>query len=344
MTQIQEITDLKDNIIEEDDTFFSALQKIEACFHKILLIVKKDKLIGLISNGDLRRGLLEEGALDKGIKNIINYKFDFLSKDFTNEQVNKLFKKNLNPYIPVLDKNNQIVSLLYVPYEINKELNNSVLLMAGGKGTRLGKITENIPKPLVEVGGITLLEYQLKKLTDFGFKKIYISLHHMANQIVDKISELKLDDAEIEFLIEKEPLGTAGSLCFLKEEESPVLTLNCDVVTETNFREMITTLEKKQTDILVGVRPYNTFIPYGVIKVNKQRVTGYKEKPIYQDWVSAGINLVDPKIIKRINEEYLDMNELISKSIENYAVFPYYITERWIDVGSQEELSKLNIL
>tara|TARA_B110000003_G_scaffold29002_1_gene27381 strand:- start:42 stop:965 length:924 start_codon:yes stop_codon:yes gene_type:complete len=307
--------------------------------------MKNDKLVGIISNGDLRRGLLESGSLKEPIKNIINYSFDYLEKDYTEDTVQKFFNKNLNPYIPVVNKDMSLQSILYVPYEINKELKNSVLLMAGGKGIRLGEITKNKPKPLVDVNGVTLLEYQLKKIKKYGFRKVYISLFHMADQIIDQVPEFDIENMEIEFITEKEPLGTAGSLFFLKEEELPVLTLNCDVVTETNFREMVTTLEKKETDILVGVRPFNTFIPYGVIEVKNQKVIGFNEKPVYQDWVSAGINIISSEVISSINKEvYLDMNELIEKSINKYNIHPYYITERWLDVGSQEELSKLDIL
>ena len=345
MTKIQIIKNIQENTINEDENFLSALQKIEECFHKILLVLKNDKLIGLISNGDLRRGLLESRSLKDTIQNIINYDFDYLEENYTEESAKKLFNKNLNPYIPILDKNMSIKNLLYVPYEIKNELKNPVLLMAGGKGSRLGEITRDKPKPLVDINGVTLLEYQLKKIEKYGFRKIYISLHHMANQIIDKVSEFEIDNIEIDFIIEEEPLGTAGSLYYLQEESMPVLTVNCDVITETNFREMLSTFDEKRADVLVGVRPFNTFIPYGVINVENKKVAGFDEKPMYQDWVSAGINIISKNIISNIkNKHYLDMSELINQSISKYNVHPYYITERWLDVGSQEELSKLDML
>jgi len=345
MNNVQIIKNFEKNVVNEDENFLSALQKLEECFHKILIVMKNEKLVGLISNGDLRRGLLESGSLTDPIQNIINYDFDFLEETYSEDTVQRYISKNLNPYIPVVGKDMSLKNILYVPYGIDKELNNSVLLMAGGKGTRLGEITKNKPKPLVDIGGVTLIEYQLKKIKTAGFRKVYISLHHMANQILDKISEVDLENINIEFITEKEPLGTAGSLFFLKEEELPVLTLNCDVVTDVDFREMVATFEKKEADVLVGVRPFNTFIPYGVIKIENQKVAGFDEKPMYQDWVSAGINLVSKDVISSITEEgYLDMNELIENSINKFQVHPYHITERWLDVGSQEELSRLDIL
>jgi UDP-2,4-diacetamido-2,4,6-trideoxy-beta-L-gulopyranose hydrolase len=345
MVGIQKITNFEENIIHEDENLLNSLQKIENCSHKILFVVNDDKLVGLISNGDLRRGLINGASLSETIKNIINYDFDYLDKNYTKDSVKKLLSKNLISYIPVVNKNMLLESILYVPSEVNEELRNSVLLMAGGKGSRLGEITKNKPKPLVDINGVTLLEYQLKKLDKFGFKKIYISLYHMANQIIDKVSEFNLENLEIVFITEKEPLGTAGSLFHLKDETLPVLTLNCDVVTDANFREMYTALQKRKSDILVGVRPFNTFIPYGVIKVENKKVVGFDEKPMYLDWVSAGINIISNEIISNIvREEYLDMSELIKRSIKKYSVDPYYVTERWLDVGSQEELSKLDIL
>tara|TARA_Y100000389_G_C17470072_1_gene529576 strand:- start:2438 stop:3472 length:1035 start_codon:yes stop_codon:yes gene_type:complete len=343
--KIQSITEFKENIVTEDEIFINALQKIEECFHKVLLVVRNDQLIGLISNGDLRRALLNGHPTTEKIKKIVNYRFDFLNSDFKDSDVHKIFNINLNSYIPVLDKNNKIINLIYVPYEVNNNKDNPILLLAGGKGTRLGEITKNIPKPLVEINGVSLIEYQLKKIKESGFKKIYISLHHMAEQIMNKVSELNLSEMEINFIIEKNPLGTAGSLYHLKRETQPVLTLNCDVVTDTDLREMFTSLEKKNTNILIGVRPFNSYVPYGVIKVKDKKVVGFEEKPVYQDWVSAGINIITSDVISKINkEEYLDMNELINKSINQYKIHPYYITERWLDVGSQEELSKLDML
>ena len=244
-------------------------------------------------------------------------------------------------FIPILKKK-KIHDLydLSEEYPIQK-FSNDVIIFAGGKGERLGKLTKKTPKPLIKIGKISILENLLKNFKQEGFYNFTIITNYLSDKIINKISDGKKMGVKINYIVEKKALGTLGGISLIKKPLSEdVIISNADIVGYINLNEILEFHKKKKNDITVGSSYYNYNIPYGVIKNNKNSLTKIEEKPSVNFNVNAGIYVFKKRILKKIKyNSYLSATDFINQNI-NLKIKIFTIFNSWIDVGNVEQLNR----
>ena len=309
------MNDLKNYILPINSTIKQTISRLEAVASQIVLVVDNEKLKGTITDGDIRRALLKGETLDSKIKKIMNKNFKFLEKPASKKEALALMKKEILKQIPVLDKKGKILDLILLDNLIKpKSLPNEVIIMAGGKGQRLGELTQNCPKPMLKINKKPILEIILNQCLDAGFKKFYFSVNYLKKQIKSHFKNGSYWNANINYLQEEKPLGTVGSLSLLpKKTKIPFLVINGDVLTKIDYNHLLEFHKDHKADITICVREFITKIPYGVVKVKDFKVLTLEEKPVLRNFINAGIYIVESKVIDLLSKNTkFDMTELIS--------------------------------
>jgi dTDP-glucose pyrophosphorylase len=321
---------------------------------KCLIVVDfKDKFLGTISDGDIRNAILKKIKLSEKIEKIFNKSPYFY---YENKYDLKKIKKNLNdqsyPYVPIINKNRKIINIIDLNFfgkkEEVKKINLPVVIMAGGYGTRLRPSTNILPKPLIPLQGKAIIEHIIDEFKPYNIKKYYISLNYKSILVKAFFSELK-KSVNVNFLNEKKPLGTAGSLNFLlKKKINEFIVINCDTIIKTDFNKLLKFHKFSKNDISVVGAINNLEIPYGVCEIGKNRILKkIDEKPKFSFLASVGCYIINKKALRIIpKNKYLDFNELITKAIKKKLKVGVYPIDRseWIDVGSFEYINQLNNL
>ena len=313
-----------------------------------IVINKNYQVLGTVTDGDIRRGILKDFSLSSEIREIMNNNFTVGNNDDNIENNNKLEKLNLTekaPFLPIVDKNNILKNILII--HDSSLYNTAVLIMAGGFGKRLGSYTEKKPKPLVEVAGKPILQYVLDKVLASRAESIHISVYYKHEIISNflKKQEYKYKK-NINIIREKKPLGTIGALGLIENKvNDSYLIINADIITDVPLDEIIFYHNDNNNDITIGAAIYEFEIPYGVIKYDKiGKFHGIMEKPNIKNLVSAGIYVLSNEASLLIpHNKYMDMPEFIElakKSGFKIGVFPVH--EYWKDIGLPETLIEAN--
>ena len=311
-----------------------------------IIIDYKKRIVGTISDGDLRRGFLRGLKLNDKINSIINYKPVTIQKNnFSEENAKKILNINQIDYVPVV-KNKKLL-FLYSKKEgkRNKVNKYDVIIMAGGFGKRLKRLTKTCPKPLLKYKNKPLIQHIIDKANNQGFKNFYISIYYLKNRIKKYFNKNKNKNINIKYLEEKTPLGTIGSLRLLKNISKNFVVLNCDVITDVNMNEVINFHIKKNCLMTMCVKHYRYQNPYGVIKSKNSLFKGFEEKPSIDFKINAGIYIFSSKIIHFMKKyKFKNVEELINnlkKKNKKISLFPIY--ENWHDLGSDiKNLKKLS--
>lgn len=335
-------------IIYESGTIKAAISAIEKGGIRIVLILNNDgKIIGTICDGDIRRGLLKGLNLESSFESIIQKNFIYASLENSKQEIYKLMRENAISQIPIIDRNYEFIGL-----EISDNLllnskkikhKNSALLMAGGRGTRLRPLTNDCPKPLLEIEGKPILEIILEQCIDSGIRTFFISVCYLAEKIIDYFGDGKKWNVQINYLRENKPLGTAGALNLLPNNlVDPILVINGDVLSKVKFQDIFNYHNENAADITLCAREDIITSPYGVIEVDGNIYKSMIEKPSIRQLVNAGIYVIRPQVIDFIkNNTNLDMPSFIDKvKSENKRVLVYPVHEYWIDIGKPDLLSK----
>ena len=335
-------------ITSEDGNIRQAISTIEKGGLRIALVInREDKLVGTICDGDIRRGLLKGLTLDSPLSSIIYKNFHRAHSNVSQKEISKIMKENVISQIPIVTKDNKLIGLEIsqdlLPKSSKLLIPNHALLMAGGKGTRLRPFTNDCPKPLLPINGKPILEIILEQCINSGIRNFYISVHYLAEKIINYFGDGSKWNVKIDYLQENIPLGTAGALKLLPSNfNDPIIVINGDVLTKTNFQEILKYHSENKADITICAREHKLSSPYGVIEVEGINFKSIVEKPSFRQLVNAGIYVINPKIIKLIKpNQHLDMPELISLTktqINNVIVYPVH--EYWIDIGKPESLNK----
>ena len=310
---------------------------------KILLITnKKKQFIGTVTDGDIRRGLFKGINLKSRIIKVTNKKpikiYNF--KDL--KLVRKIMYENSILHIPVLDKRTKKIKGLYsLLNNYFKKIDNTILIMAGGKGKRLLPLTKNTPKPLLKIKNQTILEKILVNFKSQGFQNFVISVNYLKSKIIKFLKEKNNYDLNISFIKEKKYLGTSGAISLLNKRshyKKPFIVINGDILVKMNFKDLIDFHVKNKSSATVAVRKFYYQIPYGEIKLSNLNIKELNEKPSKFYYVSAGIYCFNPEIIKNIKKNtYNDMNQLIESLLKKkYKVTAYPMHEEWFDIGTKE--------
>src|SRR3990167_10519046 len=321
-----------------------AVHNLDESAVQIILIVSSDNtLIGTITDGDIRRGLLRGLDLNSTVDSIVHHNAMVVSPHIDREVVLHLMQMNSIHALPVVDEKRHVIGL-HLLNELLTPANrpNIMVIMAGGKGTRLRPYTENCPKPLLPISGKPMLEHIIERAKKEGFRHFMISVHYLGEMIQEYFGDGSQWNVQIEYIFEKIPLGTAGALGLLKSIEQPFLVTNGDVLTDIRYGELLDFHLSHQASATMAVRVHEWQNPFGVVHTKGVDIVGFEEKPIIRSHVNAGIYVLNAGALKNIIvNESIDMPTIFSRlqdKGERTIVYPMH--EPWLDVGCTEDLER----
>lgn len=338
----------KNVLIKPNNTIREALEIINNEALRTALVVNEDnKLVGVVTDGDIRRGLLNNLPLSAEIHHVMNHNPVTVSSETSRKELNRLMAIHGILVIPVL-KDGIVIGLETLSgLKANKHYENPVFIMAGGFGTRLRPLTDHCPKPMLKIGDKPILEILLNQFVEAGFKNIYISTHYMPDQITSYFGNGESHNAKITYIHEKTPLGTGGALGLLPEDTPslPLIMINGDVLTTVDFERLLEFHNKFEPSASMCVREYDYQIPYGVIYGDGHRIISMQEKPVQRYFVNAGIYVVSPEVFKNVpHQEKIDMPTLLEQEIaQGKEVIMFPIHEYWLDIGRMDDFNKAQI-
>ena len=332
------------NTISINANFDQCLKRLDIINDKILIVINsKNKLVGTITDGDVRRYILQK-KVNRKISEVMNKNPKYITneKEITILKFKKKFRNII--FLPIVDDNKKYIKYLNLskPTELN---DTAVVILAGGKGERLNPVTKTLPKPMLIINEKPLLINLLLNLKLQNFKNFYISVNYLQKKIIDPVKKFSNEnDLEINFLKEKEFLGTAGPISLIKKKYKNYLIINSDIVTNLNYKNLIFFHENKDSDFTICTKSYENKIQFGVLEINNNKITNIKEKPIVYYDFCCGIYVINQKVLSQLTKnKKIDMPELIKKSLKKkLKIAPYMLHEYWKDIGTKENLLDLN--
>lgn len=336
----------KSIIISPDHTILDAIRVIDNSPPALTALVadKNLKLLGTVTDGDVRRGILNRISMEAPVSRVMHTKPITLKLNDHQEKINAVFNKHLTcRLIPILDQEGRIVAIKQGNSRFDKAMPNPVFLMAGGLGTRLRPLTNDCPKPMLRVGNKPILEIILNNFIENGFSNFFISLNYKGEMIEDYFGDGSHRGVSITYIKEKKRLGTAGSLSLLDPKpDHPIIVMNGDLLTKVNFCQLLEYHHAHNAQATLCIREHEFQLPFGIAQIDNYKLTGLKEKPINTMFVNAGIYTIAPALIDYIPiNEYFDMTDLFSLLLKQGitpSAFP--IREYWLDIGRLSEYEK----
>ena len=335
-------TDFKKTFVNLDQKISDALKSLNFSRAKICIVVdKKNFFKGIINDGDIRRALLKGKNLETKIDQIYNKKPIVVKENFNKNIILKKLKKKGVDQAPII-KNKKVIGIFNVKRSISQNLRIPAVIMAGGVGSRLKPVTNKIPKALVTINKVPMLSKVINNLKKYGFFNFILTTYYKNIQIKNYYKRGKSLNVNIDYVTEKKPLGTAGSLSLLhnKIKENFFLLTNCDVVSEINYRSLIDFHIKNKADLTMAVKKYTTENQFGEININGIKISKIIEKPKKNIIINSAIYVLKTKYLKHLKyNQYIDMNEFIMQLIKmnkKVVAFPFY--EKWFDLGTKQQL------
>lgn len=336
-------------IINIETTIRQAMQILDKAAKKVLFVVdEKNKIIGAVSDGDIRRWILKNGSLDNSVEMIMN------KKPITLPMENKykammLMKKLGITAIPIIQNGGQIVDICFWAeddnYASSRKIDAKVVIMAGGKGERLMPYTSIVPKPLIPIGEKPIIELIIDSFQNYGCREFFLSINYKKNMIKAYFDELERD-YKVKYVEEDKPLGTGGSLYFLKNEfESTFIVSNCDILLEVDYFDILNfhTVSKNIITVVTSLKNYT--VPYGVVNLKTDgSIHSLIEKPATDYLVNTGVYIVEPEALESLRDnEFMHITDLIERCLkENKRVGTYPISsDAWMDMGQFEDMEKM---
>jgi dTDP-glucose pyrophosphorylase len=328
-------------------TIKEALKIINDGTMQIALVVDSDdKLLGTLTDGDIRRGLLNNLLLDDTIESIVFRTPTVAKISDTKEEILQKALGNKLHQIPIVDEDNHVIGIKEIDDLVRPQIKpNKVILMVGGLGSRLRPLTENTPKPMLNVGNKPILQTIVEKFAEYGFVNIVMCVNYKSHIIQDYFGDGSLFGVTIEYILEKQRMGTAGALSLLKvQPNEPFFVMNGDLLTNVNFEHLLDYHCIQNSIATMCVREYDFQIPYGVVKVDGSQILSIEEKPVYKFFVSAGIYILNAEIIHIIpKNEFYDMPSLFEALIKKGSkTLSFPIHDYWLDIGQIEEYERAN--
>lgn len=335
-------------LVSPSTSILKAIEIIDAGARQLALVVdENNRLLGTVTDGDIRRGLLKGKLLSDPVSTVMNGYPTVASPYDARENILALMKVRQLHQIPVVDEDGRVIHVEMLNELLRPTLkDNWVVLMAGGLGTRLQPLTHNCPKPLLKVGNKPLLETILLNFIEHGFHRFYISVNYKAEMIKQHFGDGSRWNVRIEYIHEERSLGTAGALSLLPEKPTlPLFVMNGDLLTKVNFEQLLDFHITYRAKGTMCVREYDFQVPYGVVKADRHKMIAIEEKPVQRFFVNAGIYVLDPSALDMIPaNEFFDMPRLfeeLMKQGDQTIVFP--IREYWLDIGRMTDFEKANI-
>ena len=333
-------------LLSPDTHILDAIRIVDEAGLQIGLVVDDQRnLLGTVTDGDIRRGILRKLDLSESVSLIMNNAPQTVRKGAIKEDIMELMKRFQLHHIPIIDDAGRVIELETLDHLLNanKQKSNGVVLMAGGLGERMRPLTESIPKPLIHVGKKPILETILENFIEQQFCKFYFSVNYKSKMIMDHFGDGSQWGVEIEYLQEDKKLGTAGSLSLLnKDMNDPLIVMNGDLLTRVNFDSMLQYHRDHKSMATMAIRDYDFQVPFGVVNIDGSRITGIDEKPTHKFFVNAGIYVLEPEILDFLSpgafKNMPDLFQDLINSKHNANVFP--IHEYWLDIGRFDDLDR----
>ncbi len=311
-----------------------------------LVIDEQGRLVGTLTDGDIRRALLGGGGIEELVLLYVQRDFTSVGAKADRAEVLELMQARGIRQIPIVDKNGAPVGM-HLMHELigQSEKPNWAVIMAGGLGTRLRPITEKIPKPMIKVAGRPILERIVLHLVGFGFREIFLAVNYLGHVIEEHFGNGSRFGCRIHYLREDEPLGTGGALALLPEcPTHSVLVMNGDLVTQVKADELLDYHSRGEFKATVGMRRYLHSVPFGCLSLTEDGdVICLEEKPVLERWINAGIYVLSPAVIGCVPKRFYPITELLEGLIKDgQRIGAFEILDDWVDVGQKEQLALAN--
>lgn len=330
-------------IIDENELLKEALLKLDKNPRmQTLMVTKNNKVVGTITDGDIRRGLIKGlSHLDK-VSQFMLKSFTFLQKGVYDKTKLDFIKEKQLKIVPELNEDGTLFRIIDFK-KVKTILPIDAVIMAGGVGSRLMPLTKDTPKPMLEVGGKPIMEYNVDLLKSYGIANLTLSVKYLKNIIEDYYKDGSEKEMKISYVTEDEPLGTIGAVKQIKEFHNDyILVMNSDLLTNINLESMFNELEKSEADMIIATTDYQVQIPYGVVESNGNMVMALKEKPTYTYYSNAGIYIFKKSLVDLIpDHSFFNATDFLDKLIEiDKKVLHYPIKRYWLDIGKHIDFEK----
>ena len=338
------MSDFQRYILPETATIKDALIALDKNSDDVLtlfIVDKVGKMLGTLTDGDVRRGLIQGIDLKESVKTIMHSSFRYITEDKKDVLLIKEYKERGIKLLPYLSKDGRIEKV----YDLNKIssiLPIDAVIMAGGKGERLRPLTLTTPKPLLKVGDKCIIDYNVDALINFGMENISVTVNYLGEQLVEHYKE-KRNNIQIKCVREPNFLGTMGSVKFVDSfVNDTVLVMNSDLFTNIDYEDFYLHFLENNADMSVAAVPYSVNVPYGIFELTGRDIQGVKEKPTYNYYANAGIYLIKKKLLDLIPDNvFYNATDFMEMLIEkNHKVIRYPLTGYWIDIGKPEDYQK----
>lgn len=334
----------KEHLISREATLKEALQQLNDLAKDAILFVvdENESLLGSLTDGDVRRGLLKGNTVNDKVVGFIQSSPRHIKKaDYSIKDIIQL-RENHFKVLPVLDEDGRIVNVVnfgdqksYLPLD--------ALVMAGGVGSRLMPLTANTPKPLLKVGDKAIIDHNVDRLRNFGVDDFYISVRYLGEQLEEHYRAKDFQGIKMNFIWEDEPLGTLGAASKIKSfQHDYVLVTNSDILTTLDYEDFFLDFLDKNADMAVATIPYQVNVPYAVMETSNDHVISFKEKPTYTYYSNGGIYIIKRAILENIPKEtFYNTTDLMEQIIKDGGkLISYPIRQYWLDIGKHEDFKK----
>jgi len=334
-------------LLTPQDSLERAVKVLHEGGCRIALVADKfGMLLGTVTDGDIRRALINQLTMESPVSLIMNGNPITVDDKINNKEILSLMSDQSLLHMPIIDKDGILCGLETLQHLIESPIcDNPIFLMAGGFGTRLHPLTKDTPKPLLKVGNKPILEMIIEQFINYGFHNFYISTHFKSEQIRDYFKDGELHNISIKYVHEDSPLGTAGSLGLLPDDlpDLPIIVMNGDLLTKVDFKNLFNFHCEHNSEATMCVREYDFQVPYGVVEIDDYNIKRITEKPVHKFFVNAGIYVLNRSLINKVDgKSYLDMTDFLEKELNNSGVKAFPIHEYWLDIGQVEEYEKAN--
>lgn len=334
-------------VLPLDSNIKQAIAKLNETGQQIVLILdENDILLGTVTDGDIRRGLLKDLSLDSPVSSVMRRNSLVVPPDMGNELVIQLMHANRFRQLPVVDGERHVVGLhLWDEVITQASRPNLMVIMAGGRGTRLRPYTESCPKPMLPVAGKPMMEHIVERAKSEGFNHFVFAVQYLGHMIEDYFGNGERHNVRIDYLRETTPLGTAGALGLLNPRPTmPFVVTNCDVLSDIRYGELLEFHSRHAATATMAVRLHEWHHPFGVVQTEGVNITGFEEKPIARTHINAGIYALSPAALNAMaTNAHCDMpflfQQLQGMGLRTVA---YPMHEPWLDVGRPEDLNLAN--
>ncbi len=334
----------KEHLIVAGTLIRQALKQLDALAADAILFVvdESGRLIGSLTDGDVRRGLIKGLGVESKIDEFLQPDPKFILKtDYSLAYIIELRKRNFK-VIPVLNGDHRVVDVINFRY-LHSYLPLDAVIMAGGRGSRLRPMTDNTPKPLLRIGDKPIIEHNIDRLVQFGVEDFWISLRYLGEQVEAYLGNGSQKCVNIQYVWEEEPLGTIGAVCKIQSfQHDYVLVINSDILTAIDYEDFFLDFLAEEADMAVATIPYAVDVPYAVLEMSNHQVLSFKEKPTYTYYSNAGIYLIKRAMLEYIPKNaFYDSTDLMQQLIKSgKRLVSYPMRQYWLDIGKPEDFER----